>query len=170
MAKKKGNTSNKKENSQGITKKSHPLKPLITIGFLTLGVGFYFVIKAIYTLYIMPIDDDKSGWPLYQKYCASCHGLSAEGQDIRQPKGGTYPDGSFIAPALNGLGNSWLSSDEQLFIKIKKGSTIPNSPMMGFEEQLTDEGIYLVIGFFKSKWPALTRQIHENRFPNIQKE
>lgn len=167
MAKK---NSLKKTDLQKQIKIKPSLKPWITIGFLVLGVAAYFVFKSIYTLYLIPIDEDKSGWPLYKKYCSSCHGLSGEGQDRHVPKGGLLSDGSLLAPALNGSGNSWKYSNEELFEKIKRGSKVPNSPMMGVEMDVTDEGVELIIHHIKSLWPPLTQKIHENKFSPLKEK
>ena len=94
------------------------------------------------------------GEALYQANCLACHGPSAQGQDLTSQKGGQRPDGTFIAPALNGKGHAWHHPPNVLFKIIKEGSPAKESPMRGFKEKLSDKDIHAVMAYFQSMWPV----------------
>jgi len=95
------------------------------------------------------------GQKIYSSNCASCHGVDLEGETsdwkIRKP------DGFMAAPPHNDEGHTWHHEDALLFNYTKKGGNevIPGdfkSGMPGFGEILTDEEIWAVLTFIKSKW------------------
>ncbi len=97
---------------------------------------------------------------VYAESCASCHGDRLEGQpDWRQRK----PDGKLPAPPHDQSGHTWHHADEQLFALTKNGLTPPVAPagyrsdMPAYADSLTDDEIWAVLSFIKSKWPSRER-------------
>ncbi len=100
------------------------------------------------------------GEAAYQQHCASCHGAKLEGQpDWRIRK----PDGRLPAPPHDATGHTWHHPDDQLFQITKLGLRPPLAPegyqsdMAAYRGVLTDEQIWAVLAFIKSKWPAEIR-------------
>jgi mono/diheme cytochrome c family protein len=100
------------------------------------------------------------GAAVYRQHCASCHGAKLEGQpDWRTRK----PDGRLPAPPHDETGHTWHHPDEHLFGVTKQGLKPPLAPegyqsdMPAFGEVLTDEEIWGVLAFIKSRWPASIR-------------
>jgi len=101
------------------------------------------------------------GEKIFNRYCASCHGIGAVGEDPENHRnGGKKPDGSYYAPALNGTAHAFHHADNLLFQTIKNGSAAPDSPMRGFKGVLSDEEIYEVMNYFKSLWPEEIQEKH----------
>ena len=106
------------------------------------------------------------GKPLYEKYCASCHGLRLEGQANWQKK---LPDGRMPAPPHNASGHTWHHPDAVLF-GITKHGLVPGkyappgyrSDMPGFGATLSDEDIWAVLAYIKSSWPPEIRQAQQD--------
>lgn len=94
------------------------------------------------------------GEELYAKNCQACHGAGAVGQDPNQRMGGENPDGTFMAPALNGTAHAWHHPEDMLLRIITKGSPAPESPMKGFEGKLSAGEIRAVLAYIQSLWPA----------------
>ena len=102
--------------------------------------------------------DPVLGEPLYQEYCASCHGENLEGEpDWRSAK----EDGTLPAPPHDETGHTWHHGDDLLFTYTKlggqdalarRGVTNFTSGMPGFGEQLSDDEIWHIIAFLKSTW------------------
>ncbi len=97
------------------------------------------------------------GKTLYDQYCAACHGADLEGQpDWRRRK----PDGRLPAPPHDETGHTWHHSDMVLFNITKFGLAPPYGPegyesdMPSFGGQLTDAGIWDILAYIKSTWPA----------------
>lgn len=97
----------------------------------------------------------QEGRKLYVMYCASCHGISLEGQpNWRQP----LPNGSMPAPPHDATGHTWHHPDDFLFQITKEGgrSVAPQgyiSGMPGFGHTLSDDQIWMVLEYIKSAWP-----------------
>jgi len=92
----------------------------------------------------------KRGAVIYQKHCASCHGLNAEGQAAPPPM--LRNPGYVTAPALNGSAHAWHHKDEDLLKVIMEGSKRPNT-MPGWKGVLTIKQAKDVIAYFKNLWP-----------------
>lgn len=105
------------------------------------------------------------GDAVFATHCASCHGRSAEGQDPRQPMGGSQADGTPLAPALNGTGHAWHHDPQYLFRHVKSGSPMAGSPMVGFGDTLSDEEIAAAIAWFQSLWSDEVRARYRRTFP-----
>ena len=100
------------------------------------------------------------GATVYRDNCASCHGANLEGQpDWKSRK----PDGRFPAPPHDETGHTWHHPDDTLFGLTKLGLKPPLAPagyqsdMPAFGPVLTDEQIWAVLAFIKSRWPEKIR-------------
>lgn len=61
---------------------------------------------------------EPDGARLYSEHCASCHGISLEGQPDWKTR---RPDGKLPAPPHNATGHTWHHSDRQLITIIRDG-------------------------------------------------
>ncbi len=100
-------------------------------------------------------DTIRLGDKLYQKKCASCHGVKLEGQpNWKQP----LPNGRLRAPPHDKTGHSWHHNDALLFKITKFGSAALaggdyQTDMRGFKDELSDTEIIAVLSYIKSTWP-----------------
>ena len=102
------------------------------------------------------------GKPVYDKQCASCHGIKLEGQSRWQEK---LPSGRMPAPPHDASGHTWHHPDSVLFGITKQG-LIPGkyappkyeSDMPAFAGVLSDEEIWAVLAFIKNTWPEKIRK------------
>jgi mono/diheme cytochrome c family protein len=95
------------------------------------------------------------GRALYGEHCASCHGAELEGQPNWQTVG---PNGKVLAPPHDATGHTWQHTDDELFrlTKFSVKDVAPDgyvSDMPAFADKLTDEQIWAVLGYIKSRWP-----------------
>ena len=104
------------------------------------------------------------GETIYRAHCAACHGPRLEGQpNWRERK----PDGKLPAPPHDETGHTWHHADDQLFRLSKLGVKPPLAPkgyesdMPAFGGVLTDQQIWAVLSFIKSKWPDHIRDRQE---------
>ncbi len=96
------------------------------------------------------------GQQVYLARCASCHGANLEGQPNWQQE---LPGGGRPAPPHDASGHTWHHPDALLFDITKRGSqaSLPSAGvtmMPSFASVLSDEEIWAVIAFIKSRWPA----------------
>lgn len=102
------------------------------------------------------------GAVVYRDHCASCHGAKLEGQPEWKSR---TADGRLPAPPHDETGHTWHHSDETLFGLIKIGLQPPVAPagyktdMPAFGAVLTDEQIWAVLAFIKSRWPEKIRAV-----------
>ena len=100
------------------------------------------------------------GTQVYRENCASCHGANLEGQPNWTTR---KPDGRFPAPPHDESGHTWHHPDDVLFGLTKSGLKPPLAPagyqsdMPAFGTVLTDEQIWAVLAFIKSRWPEKIR-------------
>lgn len=110
------------------------------------------------------------GERVYGENCASCHGANLEGQ----PKDLAVPEGTQPAPPHDATGHTWHHDDEMLFLFTKRGGAAmagagagarAKSNMPPFADVLTDQQIWAVLAFIKSRWPngIRTKQARLNR-------
>lgn len=104
------------------------------------------------------------GESVYRFSCAACHGANLQGQPNWRDR---KPDGKLPAPPHDETGHTWHHADEHLFRLTKLGVTPPLAPegyqsdMPAFAGVLTDEQIWAVLAFIKSKWPDRIRERQE---------
>lgn len=97
------------------------------------------------------------GEQIYHQHCASCHGKNLEGQENWRKRG---PDGKLPAPPHDDSGHTWHHPDKVLFEIVQKGLVPPYAPenyqtnMQSWGDKLTDEEIWAVLAFIKSRWSA----------------
>ena len=89
------------------------------------------------------------GGQLFQKNCAECHGVEAQGMaNWQQPDA----DGKYPPPPLNGTAHAWHHSRDVLKDTIKKGTFRIGGKMPPWEGKLSDAEIDDIITWFQSKW------------------
>jgi mono/diheme cytochrome c family protein len=104
-----------------------------------------------------------AGAPLYARHCASCHGASLQGQpDWKTP----LASGRLPAPPHDDTGHTWHHPREVLFGVTKFGLVPPYAPagyasdMPAFGRILSDDEIWNVLAFIRSRWSAAVRAKH----------
>lgn len=96
-----------------------------------------------------------AGRRVYEAHCASCHGARLEGQANWRER---RPDGKLPAPPHDASGHTWHHTDEALF-KVTKGGLAAiagagyETDMPAFAGRLSDEEIWAVLAYIKSRWP-----------------
>jgi mono/diheme cytochrome c family protein len=127
---------------------------------LTLSLAAAFIIaKATISATSAASSDGRA---LYLKYCAACHGVDLKGQpNWRAPN----PDGTRPAPPHDETGHTWHHPDQLLFDYTKFGGKAlypkANSAMPGFKDSLSDQQIWGVLDYIKSRWPEKIRKRHK---------
>jgi mono/diheme cytochrome c family protein len=97
------------------------------------------------------------GAKVYTQHCAACHGANLEGQPNWRSR---LPNGRLPAPPHDESGHTWHHPDHVLFAITKNGLAPPYAPkdyesdMPGFAEKLSDDEIWAVLAFIKSKWTS----------------
>ena len=104
------------------------------------------------------------GERVYVQHCAACHGARLEGQpDWRR----RLTNGRLPAPPHDESGHTWHHPDGVLFAITKHGLVPPYAPqwyesdMPAFAGKLSDDEIWAVLGFIKSRWTS--REVREAR-------
>lgn len=96
-----------------------------------------------------------AGQAIYAANCAGCHGDQLQGQPNWKAR---KADGKLPAPPHDATGHTWHHPDRQLFDIVKRGvgAIVPNYPtdMIGFGSKLSDQDIWNVLAYIKSRWPA----------------
>ena len=96
------------------------------------------------------------GQQVYAAQCARCHGANLEGQpDWKQE----LPTGGRPAPPHDATGHTWHHADTLLFDIVKRGGQASSLPgdknnMPAFGGALSDDEIWAVLAYIKSRWPA----------------
>ena len=105
------------------------------------------------------------GRQVYGEHCASCHGAELEGEaDWRKRRA----DGTLPAPPHDASGHTWHHPDQQLFAITKEGIAAFAPPgykttMEGYAGILSDEEIWAVLDYIKSRWPEDLRARQADR-------
>jgi mono/diheme cytochrome c family protein len=115
-----------------------------------------------------PAGDPAAGKLVYEQHCASCHGANLEGQLNWQKR---LPNGRLPAPPHDATGHTWHHSDAELFTMVKQSlaALVPGyeSDMPAFAGILSDQQIWDVLAYVKSRWPpeiaARQKQINGGR-------
>ncbi len=134
----------------------------LVLGALLLGGG-YLALERLRGAAPPPAPDPAQlalGRTLYGEYCAACHGAELEGQANWRQRDA---DGLLPAPPHDETGHTWHHPDPQLFDITKNGTAAAAPPsyrttMLSFADQLSDQEIWAVLAFVKSRWPAEIRR------------
>lgn len=102
----------------------------------------------------------EAGRKIYNQYCASCHGVRAEGEPNWEK---LNAQGELPSPPHNAEGHTWKHSDSMLYRMVTEGWRDPFNKtrrltMPGFRDALSDEQIKDVITYLKTLWTAEQRQ------------
>lgn len=104
-----------------------------------------------------------AGAPVYARHCASCHGANLEGQpNWKTP----LASGRLPAPPHDDGGHTWHHTSEVLFAITRSGLKPPYAPagyesdMPAFGTTLSDEEIWSVLAFIRSRWSPSVRAKH----------
>ncbi len=148
----------RRERSAGLSLARYLNTKIVLVGGLIVGVAvFAYSFTASIPPRIDPADarQVELGRRVYAAACASCHGVSLEGQPNWQRR---LPNGRLPAPPHDASGHTWHHPDEMLFRITKYGpGAYPNghqTDMPAFEKRLTDDEIAASLAFIKSTWPA----------------
>jgi len=110
----------------------------------------------------------EGGRRIYEKSCATCHGLAMEGAPNWRQRS---ENGRLPAPPLDATGNAWRRRDAELFAIVRDGAAAYpfgySADMPAFGGELTDEDVSAVLAYVKSRWPADVRssQVRTNLLP-----
>ena len=97
------------------------------------------------------------GAKIYARECGACHGMRLEGQPNWRRR---LPNGRMPAPPHDETGHTWHHPDRVLFAITRDGLVPPNAParyesdMPAFGGKLSDDEIWAVLAYLKSRWPA----------------
>ena len=100
------------------------------------------------------------GKSIYARDCASCHGANLEGQPAWRER---LANGKMPAPPHDDSGHTWHHPDDVLFGITKLGVTPPYGPpgyrsdMPAFGATLSDDEIWSVLAYIKSRWSPRAR-------------
>jgi len=118
--------------------------------------------------------DIVSGQTLYAEQCASCHGADLQGQPNWQR---LNDDETMPAPPHDETGHTWHHDNRLLFTYTKlggqgalaeRGITNVKSGMPGFSDVISDEEIWDILAYIRSKWPERVQEIQAGRNPPHQ--
>lgn len=108
---------------------------------------------------IEPANDEvlSTGKQLYERFCASCHGINGEGE---QPD----PLAPGAAPPHDADGHTWHHPDQQNFLTVWQGRSVVGV-MPGYYEQLTPDEIISILAYIKIWWlpDQLEHQMEQTR-------
>ena len=143
---------------------------------LGIALGVTISLGLVYFLALPSKQDDASvtllpkdkevvmlGKNIYAQNCASCHGVSLEGQANWQQRDA---DGYLPAPPHDETGHTWHHPDSYLFLMTKYGiekmigKTYPNN-MPAYKGKLTDEEILAALSYIKSTWSSRIQRQHD---------
>lgn len=105
----------------------------------------------------------REGAAIYADACAACHGADLSGAEDWRTR---LPSGRLPAPPHDATGHSWHHPDQHLFAltALGPGPFAPpgyESDMPAFRDRLSDDQIWAVLSFIKSRWPADIRAAHD---------
>jgi mono/diheme cytochrome c family protein len=157
--------------AQPSAEQRHPrTKAIIGVfaGLAVLIVAFaLFALHRPHPVRVPSLDDARrieAGRLIYARECASCHGGHLEGQPNWTSR---LPSGRLPAPPHDESGHTWHHPSVVLFEITKFGMKPPHAPadyqsdMQGFGGRLSDDEIWNVIAFIRSRWPEKIRVRHQ---------
>ena len=103
-----------------------------------------------------------AGKAVYDRNCSACHGANLEGQPEWRSR---LPNGRMPAPPHDDSGHTWHHDDDLLFGITKFGLTPPYGPpayqsdMPAFGSTLSDQQIWDVLAYIKSRWSPRAREV-----------
>lgn len=112
------------------------------------------------------------GRAVYEKTCASCHGVRLEGQPNWQRR---LPNGRMPAPPHDDAGHTWHHPDHVLFAITKYGVVPPHAPpgyqsdMPAFQTLLSDDEIRAVLAYIKSHWSSEVMKWRAEALRNLER-
>ena len=112
------------------------------------------------------------GRVVYDKNCASCHGVRLEGQLDWQRR---LPSGRMLAPPHDDTGHTWHHPDLAFFAITKYGLVPPYAPpgypsdMPAFQSVLSDDEIRAVLAYIKSHWSAKVLEWRAEALRNLER-
>jgi mono/diheme cytochrome c family protein len=89
------------------------------------------------------------GKPLYDAYCAPCHGIDGVGAENWKA---ANADGSYPPPPHDSTGHTWHHSDRLLVDLIANGSDFAQSRMPAFGDRLSTGEIEAILEYIKTWW------------------
>lgn len=104
------------------------------------------------------------GKHVYDRFCSLCHGANLEGQANWRSRN---DDDKLPAPPHDENGHTWHHPDSVLFGIVKFGITPPYGPpgyesdMPAWGDTLSDDDIWAVLAYIKSRWPEKQRRYQE---------
>ena len=105
-----------------------------------------------------------AGRAAHAEHCAACHGAQLEGQPNWRDR---LPNGRLPAPPHDDSGHTWHHPFEVLFAITRNGLVPPHAPqgyqsdMPGFADRLSDDDIWNVLAFIRSRWSDRVRSAHD---------
>ncbi len=144
----------------------------ITIAAIALAVGLGALIWWDAQVHVAPgsaVPDLNAGERVaagraaYAEHCAACHGAQLEGQQNWRDR---LPSGRLPAPPHDETGHTWHHPFEVLFALTKNGLVPPYAPqgyqsdMPGFADRLSDDDIWNVLAYIRSRWSDRARSAH----------
>ncbi len=105
-----------------------------------------------------------AGRVVYEAHCASCHGEKLEGQPNWRDR---LPSGRLPAPPHDDSGHTWHHPFEVLFAITTHGLVPPHAPqgyqsdMPGFADRLSENDIWNVLAYIRSRWSDRMRSAHD---------
>lgn len=125
------------------------------------AIAAYGITRSRPSLRADPNDHEQvsAGSQLYATACASCHGKTLEGQPSWMSR---LADGGLPAPPHDETGHTWHHPNHVLFEITKFGGAAYApagfvSHMPGFRDSLSDEQIWAILAYIKSRWPPHIR-------------
>ena len=116
-------------------------------------------------------DQIARGRVVYEKNCASCHGVRLEGQPDWQRR---LPGGRMPAPPHDDTGHTWHHAERVLFDITKYGLVPPHAPpgypndMPAFQSILSDDEIRAVLAYIRSHWSTKVMQWRAEALKNLE--
>jgi mono/diheme cytochrome c family protein len=151
-----------------------------TIAALALAAAFAFVLpgceRAPKAVTVPDLNDAQriaAGRIVYDKHCAACHGANLEGQPNWTSR---LPSGRLPAPPHDDSGHTWHHASDLLFAITKYGLVPPYAPegyasdMPPFGPALSDDEIWNVLAFIRSRWSKEVRERHAELDAQVQRQ